>query len=200
MNKGYLTSFIAGGVIFGVISHILTKIKCNKEKYEELAEQRAFFSEKIKQINRDNHQDLKEQKEYYDKKISDSKEESKKSDDTLENFVKSRGYYDYSTKISDLDKSSAEDKMNHISVYLSQEEFANSEYECLTYYYDGMRFYDFDRQTDVNLSFLGDLDIDELFVNSNYEDIYIRNDLLECDYEIRWQEEREDKVGEGDDS
>lgn len=195
MNRGGI-GFAFGLILGSVITYVYSKTVMEKKMTDKINDEIA----RIELANKKKANKIAKDKVTADAVPKKKAEKARDEAESLEEFAKRRGYYNYATKLKDNTEATPDPDVkmdfSNITAYEDEDEFAKSDFESLTYYYDGEELTDEEGKR-ANTSFLGDLDLDELF--SGKDVVYIRNEILECDYEIIWADDFSRHKGGGAD-
>lgn len=178
MNKNNFVVFIFGVAIGAATAQIYFKKYYEKITQEEIDSVKdAFSKRKI---------DFDSEKQNNECEAKNTDQKSKPDITEYTEKIHQYGYKDYSANSEKNNKNEKDDSMKHEPYVISPEEYGeNTDYEnlSLTYYSDGI-LVDDDDEVIENIEDTVGADFADHFGDYEDDSVFIRNDILKCDYEI----------------
>lgn len=169
-------AFTAGAAIGSLIAWKISKKRYEKLMQEETEELREYYTGKLERLEGD---------------LDEYVNEWNEAEEEYERKLSKLGYTDYSGMGDDRDNDREVDDIYRPYVIMPEEFGNNMDYEMvsLTYYADGVLADELDNIIEDVDDTIGE---DSLNHFGQYEDdsVFVRNDRLECDYEILRDERR----------
>lgn len=171
MNNGikFIFSFSIGAAVSAVVTWKILKTKYEQIMQQEIEEVREIYNKKMKELASEN-------------EVADSDEVEIQG--VVDLGISDKEVEQYET-IADTYKKGGIENMSNEPYLITSEEFDELGYDTytMTYYADGVLTDEYDNQISNPKKLVG-ADFAKYFTDHDYDVIYIRNDVIQRDYEI----------------